>query len=259
MDYFVRHQSKKNQELNNTGCWYSNTCSWRITSYRFLTNPVVKFMAESKDETKRIHCNQCGNKTKHLVIATRNHHGSAPHDDQCEVSWDTIYDLLECCGCEEISLRRRYYFSEWNFGDVEITYYPPRVARRLPPWKNKLPDEMMSLLEEVYTALQADSRSLAMMGARAIIDMVIFKEVGDVGTFAQKLAALQKSGFLSDKNRELLDAALDVGNAASHRGHCPERKHVQNVIDIVENLLQSTILQAVVDDLKNATPKRKKK
>jgi len=185
-------------------------------------------MAESKDKTERIHCNQCGNKTKHLVVATRKHHGSEPHDEQYDISWSTIYDVFECCGCEEVSLRRRFYFSEWNPGDVEITYYPPRIGRRLPPWKNDLPDEMVSLLEEVYTALQADSRSLAMMGARALIDMVILKEVGDVGSFAQKLAALQKGGFLSDKNRELLDAALDVGNAASHCGHCPESKHVKN-------------------------------
>jgi hypothetical protein len=115
------------------------------------------------------------------------------------------------------------------------------------------------MLEEVYMALQANSRSLAMMGARALIDMVILKEVGDVGTFAQKLTALRDAGFVGDKHREVLEAALDVGSAVSHRGHCPESKHVAIVMDIVEHLLQATALQSEVGDLKKATPKRARK
>lgn len=213
-------------------------------------------MTESTDKTERIHCNQCGHKTKHLLVAMRKHHGFEPCDEHYAISWTTIYDVFECCGCEEVTLRRRFYFSEWNPGDVEIIYYPPRIGRRLPPWKDDLPDETASLLEEVHTALQADSRRLAMMGARALIDMVILDEVGDTGSFTQKLAALQKAGSLSDKNREVLVAALDVGNAASHRGYRPEPKHVEHVMDIVENLLLATILQKGVDDLKKATPKR---
>ena len=153
-------------------------------------------------------------------------------------------------------LRRRFYFSEWDHGEHEIDYYPPRIARRVPKWKDKLSDDIEKLLEEVYTALQADSRSLAMMGARALIDMVILDKVGDVGTFGQKIAKLQTDGYLSDKNRETLRAALEVGNAASHRGHRPTQEHVDTVIDIVENLLQSTILHSATTDLKNATPAR---
>jgi len=156
-------------------------------------------MAEPTGKTEWIHCNQCGHKTKHLLVAMRKHHGSEPYDEHYAISWTTIYDVFECCGCEEVTLRRRSYFSEWNPGDVEVIYYPPRIGRRLPPWKDDLPDEMASLLKEIHTALQADSRRLAMMGARALIDMVILDEVGDAGPFAQKLATLQKTGFLSNK------------------------------------------------------------
>ena len=215
-------------------------------------------MTESQQKTERIFCNRCAHEVKHLLIATREQHGSEPYDEQYEISWDTIYDIFECCGCEDVTLRRKYYFSEWDRGDIEITYYPPRIGRRLPPWKKELSDEMGQLLEEVYAALQADSRRLAMMGARAVIDIVILNEVGDVGSFAQKLERLQNTGFISVKNREVLEAALDVGNAASHRGYQPERKHVHLVIDIVENLLQTTILQKTLDGLRNSTPKRKK-
>jgi len=225
--------------------------------FGYIPQTAIQFMADSKDTIERLHCNKCGPDTKHILVTTRTNSGSESYDEQYDISWTTIYDVFECCGCEEVMLRRRFYFSEWNDGDV--IYYPPRIGRRLPPWKDDLADDIASLLEEVYTAIQADSRRLAMMGARALIDMVMLNEVGDVGSFGQKLSALQKNGFLSDKNRDVLDAALDVGNAASHRGHKPESKHVQLVMDIVENLLQSTLLQNVVVDLKNATPKRTKK
>lgn len=215
-------------------------------------------MTDTKDKSERIHCNRCGHETKHLLVAARCHEGSEPYDAEYEISWTTIYDVFECCGCEEVTLRRKYYFSEWNPGEVDEVFYPPRIARKLPSWKNKLSDDIAALLEEVYMSLQADSRRLAMMGARALIDMVILNEVGDVGNFAQKLQALENTGFLSTKNRAVLDAALDVGSAASHRGHRPKSEHVQSVMDIVENLLHATILQTVAAELKKATPQRKK-
>lgn len=215
-------------------------------------------MTETKDKPERIHCNRCGHETKHLLVASRRHDGSEPYGAEYEISWTTIYDVFECCGCEEVTLRRRHYFSEWNPGDVEEVFYPPRIARKLPSWKNKLPEDIAALLQEVYVSLQADSRRLAMMGARALIDMVILNEVGDVGNFAQKLHALEKAGFLSTKNRAVLDAALEVGNAASHRGHRPKSEHVESVMDIVENLLHATILQTEAAELTKATPQRKK-
>lgn len=84
-------------------------------------------------------------------------------------------------------------------------------------------------------ALQANSGRLAMMGARALIDMTILDQIGDAGSFKQKLDVLEEDGFISSKNREILEAALEVGNAASHRGYCPPDIHINQVVDIVEN------------------------
>jgi len=204
-------------------------------------------------KTEKIHCNKCGHETNNEVLLNRTSRG---RDDRYQIDWSTIYDVFECLGCEDVSLRRKHYFSEWGPGEHEEDFYPPRIARRLPKWKTDLSSDIEKLLEEVYTALQADSKSLAMMGARALIDMVIVDKVGDAGSFPKKLTALENAGYLSAKNRATLEAALDVGNAASHRGHRPKTRHVQQVMDIVENLLQSTLLQEVVDDLKDSTPSR---
>ena len=145
-----------------------------------------KTVAENKSDTTRIHCNVCLNETNHVNLLTRRQDGSAPYDEQCDISWSTIYDVFECCGCESVTMRRRHYFSEWNHGDHELDFYPPRVGRRIPDWKSKLGSEMQHLMDEVYAALQADSRSLAMMGARALIDMVIVDKIGDAGSFPSK-------------------------------------------------------------------------
>jgi hypothetical protein len=96
-----------------------------------------------------------------------------------------------------------------------------------------------------------------MMGARTLIDMLMLDKVGDVGGFEQKLLSLENNGFLSSKNRDVLSAALEVGNAASHRGHAPSPSEVSAVMDIVENMLQSAyVFPKVAQDLRATTPTR---
>lgn len=96
-----------------------------------------------------------------------------------------------------------------------------------------------------------------MMGARALLDMVIVEKVGDVGTFAEKLRKLESEEYISGKNRRVLEAALDVGSAAAHRGHAAKKSQVDAVMDIVENLLQAVyVLPDLAEELKKSTPPR---
>ncbi|RZL03864.1 MAG: DUF4145 domain-containing protein [Rubrivivax sp.] len=114
------------------------------------------------------------------------------------------------------------------------------------------------MLEEVYTALHADSRRLAMMGARALIDMVITKTVGDQGTFGKGLDELKKRELISKPDRTIIDAAIDAGSAAMHRGHQPTIDGVNVVIDIVERMIHAEILEAKAKELAASTPPRKR-
>ena len=97
-----------------------------------------------------------------------------------------------------------------------------------------------------------------MMGARTLVDMVILNKVGDVGTFAKKLKALEDQGFVGSRNREVLAAVLEAGNAVTHRGKDYQPEQVNQVMDIVENLLQAAyVLERVAKTVKDATPPRK--
>jgi hypothetical protein len=163
--------------------------------------------------------------------------------------------MLECCGCEEVMLRRSHEFSEDD--GVAISFFPPRASRWLPTWNTALPWEMRSLLREIYTALQADSLRLAMMGARTAIETAMISKVGDNGTFADNLQALEDSGNVSKTNRKFLEAALDAGSAAAHRAHVPTPEQMNTVMDIVENLLHSLfVLEKPSTALKAAIPPR---
>lgn len=87
--------------------------------------------------------------------------------------------------------------------------------------------------------------------------MVMVEKVGDVGTFKQKLKKLQDAGFVGAQNVAVLEAALDVGNAAAHRGHAPKATEVNAVMDIVENLLHAVyVLPGMANSLKKSTPPR---
>lgn len=209
----------------------------------------------NEPQLTKSHCNQCSHETKHIIRAT---HSVSDFQDVCEgrltIEWGSSYELLECCGCSDVSLRKRDWFSESE--GVEETIFPPRVSRRKPSFFDKLPEEYQLLLSEIYSALHADNRCLAMMGSRAVIDLFITRKVGDTGTFSKGMSALETQGFIGTRNRELFEAAIDVGHAAAHRAHQPPSENVTAVMDIIENLLQHDLLSVSVEALRNSTPQR---
>jgi hypothetical protein len=211
---------------------------------------------KSKSNIRKIHCNECRRKTDHRLLKTaKGDTGSESYDEEYDVWWETTFEALQCCGCLEMVVRRTYIFSEWD--DADVRYFPPRVSRHPPKWVHDLPLDLKQVLEEVYRALDANNRLLPMMGARTLVDMVMVEKVGDVGGFAQKLSELEKAGFVSSKNREVLEAALDAGSAAAHRGFAAKTDEVNIVMDIVENLLQAVyVLQDAAQKLKQSTPPR---
>jgi hypothetical protein len=213
----------------------------------------------SAPRIERVHCNSCGQETKHEVIAQRRQEGSQPYDDHISIWWVTTYTLFECCGCETVCLRKEFHFSEWDNDTSQVEFFPPAMSRDLPVWSNRLPQEEQELLTEIYRALAAGSARLVLMGARTLVDMFMLRQIGDVGGFGQKLKKLQDEGYLSSKNREVLAAALDAGSASAHRGYKPSAEHLSAVMDIVENVLHADLLREDAGELRNAVPPRRPK
>ncbi len=225
------------------------------------------------DEAKKLkaHCNDCGRETNHLVVAADEESG-----EEDMVEWSVTHEMLKCQGCDGVTFRKRTWLSEWDdyeYGGpgpfpqivgrtpgIKDEYFPPAVSRDEPSWADHLDANPRELLSEIYLALHSDSRRLATMGARSLIDMVILDKVGDQRSFVRGLDALESEGFLSPRNREVLEAALDAGHAAIHRGHSPTAKELDQVMDIVESLLQAMFVnEKLAESLRKTTPKRKRK
>lgn len=210
------------------------------------------------------HCNECGRETKHDVAQRADRRRTYTQyygdGDQHSVEVGSVWKTLQCRGCEEVALQRIDWCSEDDpmDGPGPATYFPPRVSRRKPVWASRyqLPAEYLELLEEIYTALHADSRRLAIMGARALIDAVIRRNAGDQQNFSQGLNALAEKYQVSEQDRAIIEAAIDVGHASAHRGHKPTAEEVDVVIDIVERLIHTEILAEQARELKKSTPPR---
>jgi hypothetical protein len=205
------------------------------------------------------HCNRCGDETKHLIKGQAERRRSSD-DDRYTVDWGTTWQLLQCCGCEEASMTRVNWCSEDDPYEARDTnYFPPRVSRQKPAWLTQHPElnDYIQLFEEIYTALHADSRRLAMMGARAVIDLAVARMLSeDPGNFTAGMNELVNANRMTREERELIDAAFDAGSAAMHRGHQPEIDDVNTSIDIVERVVHAEVLKKKAKALADATPKR---
>lgn len=120
-------------------------------------------------------CRRCMNPTRHDVLAVKSVDDAVERDDGWDLISRTTFSMVQCRGCEAVSLVEREDYPAYQ-GNVRAYYYPPPLARRIPQWHYLLAardGEMRKLLEEVYSALRADTRRLALMGVRAIVDMLL--------------------------------------------------------------------------------------
>lgn len=226
---------------------------------------------ETKYKIVRIFCNECLRKMKHRLLSSVERSGVHEVDPQFYISWENTYQVLECQECDNVTLRVRHWNDEaqWsqNKKDYQDSYYPPIVSRPKPIWFDKLESKFQDVLEEVYVALDANTRFLAAFGARTALDMLIVDKIGDVGSFKDKLNKLESEGYIDTTEKELLDAVTEAGNAAAHRGYAPDEKLLNSVIDILESLFDRIYFKPNRDkellnkarELKKKIPKRNSK
>ena len=191
----------------------------------------------------KAHCNKCGPDRRHNVLSQQKKEW---HVEKYDVSGTDKYFLIQCNGCENIHLRH----DAWNTEDLsfdgspEVTtvYYPPSVSRRKPDWLGQLDaeqDAIESLLKEIYSALHNNSRRLATMGIRALIEYVMIEKVGDKGTFEMNIKAFIDEGFLASKQEKLFrNHLIESGHAAMHRGYVPKEDELETLLDITETIVK---------------------
>lgn len=201
------------------------------------------------------HCNPCKHLTKHQLLFRFNHVENYSDDSGWDTQYIRTYATIRCKGCEEVSFQISYEHSDHDL-EIDLELYPPRISRHPPVWMKKLPSNWSRLLREVYSALQTDSKTLAMMGARTLIDIYLSDKIGSDGGFAERINRLVDAGYLGTRDGKTLSSALEAGNAAAHRGFTPNAEDLNHAMDIVESLLQRHVLEKSAVRLEEVTPPR---
>jgi len=152
-------------------------------------------------------------------------------------------------------------------GDMYIAqtdYSPPIPLRIKPEWYSRLTDDYRAILDEVYQAIDSQLFFLSSAGTRTALDQLIVEQIGDVGTFKDKIAKLVQSKVIDDVEGKMLLAVLDAGSASAHRSYKPEPKTVNHMMDILEAIFHKLLiepskkkeLEQKAEELRRATPKR---
>jgi hypothetical protein len=202
-----------------------------------------------KNTTIKAHCNNCGPFINHHILSKEERHWD---DDDARIDGTNVYFLLECCGCERISLRH----DSWNSYETdeqghEITttvYYPPAIWRKMPEWLSdwrgpfalNLNNPISRLMKEVYSALQNDQPALSAMGIRALIEHVMTEQIGDTGSIGGNIGKFIDDGFVAPKSAPLFrEFLIESGHAAMHRGYFPKSADILAMLDIAESLIEA--------------------
>jgi hypothetical protein len=220
----------------------------------------------NKINTKKAYCYKCGIQTNQVVrFEDSNFDTNAIYaaEKETELGWvvekkDFIFST--CKGCDSNNLEVITYHIGPNGKEREVNknLLPGKSKKQIETWIFKLNKQYIELLSEVYGAFNNYNYILAMMGLRTVIDIFIVENIGDKGSFKQKLKLLKSDGYISNGQFELLDMSIEAGNASAHRGYKPSEESLISVMEVVEHLLKPLALQSKISKLKNEIPHRNK-
>src|SRR5437588_8017455 len=88
----------------------------------------------------KAHCNLCAGERKHLIVHLHQTKWTdeISDDPPACIYGEDRYELLQCAGCDTVTLRHTSIHSEITDDEGRIvpaiTYYPPPTFRRPPKW-----------------------------------------------------------------------------------------------------------------------------
>jgi hypothetical protein len=208
------------------------------------------------------HCPQCDADRNAAVVA-------AYKEEVNEVVWGSAeFKILKCLGCGTVYVQIYQLCSENieydeegdAFLEPEIKYWPRPVKVKMSIRHFfSVPTEINRLLDEIREAINNNLFSLAAMGIRSALEQIIVDRVGDQGNFIKNVDAFQRAGYLSVRERNTLEALLEAGHAAIHRGWHPTEQDVDTLWEIAGHVLDSVYVhQEQASTLEKKLPSRKR-
>jgi hypothetical protein len=215
--------------------------------------------AEHIGQVQEIPCLRCG-LTRHTIRGT---YYATWDDEESDIHAGTTYDLLECNGCQQGTLRDSSWCSE-DPGESFVTYWPPRKAlnseREPRNFKNlDYGGPVDSVYRQTITAFNNGLSTLAGAGIRLLIEGVCLehkilkgKVYTDQGKLVRertsrriilrdnlegKINGMLTKGFVSKYQAKVLHQLRKLGNDAAHALDHPPLKLIEECIDVIEHFL----------------------
>ncbi len=192
-------------------------------------------------EKKQVYhsCASCDRDTWHSALHSH-------VESEYEYRMDTIYQIVQCCGCHTVSFRKvvRDYESAYPIDDDEwdvpedISCFPSilRGHRELEDvWD--LPDTVREIYTQSIQAIKDNSNILAGIGLRATIEAICNDRSITGKTLEKRIDSLAKGGLISQKDSERLHAIRFLGNDAAHEIKKADARNLLIALRIIEHLL----------------------
>lgn len=191
------------------------------------------------------YCRDCCKKTNHDILSE--HTESHREEYSCDIS----YQILQCLGCDTKSFRNVFYDLEaayptydnhWEVPE-DVTVYPKAVEGHKEIqnlWE--LPDIVRTIYSEVLTALRENSKVLAGLGLRAVVEAVCNDLTISGRSLEVRINKLASSGYISKNDAERLHGIRFMGNDAAHDIKTPKDTTLSVALQIVEHLIASVYI-----------------
>lgn len=199
----------------------------------------------SKDKYVVSYCHSCKRKTNHSILFSVSE--MSPDEDYY---WKCDYQVVRCCGCDEISFRTSTMEeSEISYDEDGNEVMIPRVCNyphkeeeisQLNSWN--VPADVSAVLTETIKCLNTNCLRLAAAGCRAVVE-AICKDKTIVGkTLEQKINSLSTKGLITRSDRDRLHAVRFMGNDSIHLMQEPDKEELLIVFDIVRIMVENMYL-----------------
>jgi hypothetical protein len=197
---------------------------------------------ESKGNIVSCYCNNCGKTINHTVLMDYfedikdkpYEYGEYPTESWCD------YQIIKCAGCNTISFRKYAWDEEAQTveddGSWEELY--PESQLRSPKNFEGMPEGLLEIYTECISSYNARSTILCAIGIRALLEGICNEKGIDEKTLEKQVDKLLEQGYISKRNKTILDDLRSLGNDAAHRLDESSLEVVCKALDIIEHIIE---------------------
>ena len=167
---------------------------------------------------------------KVLLTETKNH-----------ITFYQDFFVVQCAGCNAISFLDRTYDKngaplDFQYPEPEITIYEELFLND-DEYKH-LPKTLRGVYDEVKNALEDESKILAGIGLRTIIEAVCLQKGISGKALVNKIDNLHLRGLISASDRDVLHKLRAIGNVSAHEVKAATTATLKHAVAAVNHLLR---------------------